>query len=196
MELGAFVFYVVAAATVAAALGVVVTRSVVYSALLLVLALSMTGLIYLLLLADFLAFIQILVYGGTVSVLLVFALMLTRPQETRQLNHREWPLAALGAVVLLAVLAYQALASNWTTFTSSSAGRTTSVAASAGAATRIGPAELGTALFTTWAVPFEIASLVLLVALLGALVVARAAEERRRFSTASSATELSHPGAA
>ena len=94
MDLGAVAFYVVAAITLAASLGVVVTRSVVYSALLLVAALMFTGLIYLMLLADFLALVQILIYGGTVSVLLLFALMLTRPQERPILNHRGWPLAA------------------------------------------------------------------------------------------------------
>src|ERR671925_1543487 len=104
MDLGPVLFYAAAAATVVAALGVVVTRSIVYSALLLVLALSLTGLIYLLLLADFLALVQILIYGGTVSVLLLFALMLTRPQEKPLLNHRGWPLASLGSLVLLAGL--------------------------------------------------------------------------------------------
>src|SRR6476660_5100057 len=113
MDLGAVAFYIVAAITLAASLGVVVTRSVVYSALLLVAALMFTGLIYLLLLADFLALVQILIYGGTVSVLLLFALMLTRPQEKPLLNHRGWPLAAAGAIVLFVVLVYQSLATSW-----------------------------------------------------------------------------------
>jgi NADH:ubiquinone oxidoreductase subunit 6 (subunit J) len=168
MDLGAVGFYAVAAATLAAALGVVVTRSVVYSALLLVLALSLTGLVYLLLLADFLALVQILIYGGTVSVLLLFALMLTRPQESPVLNHRGWPLAALGAVVLLGVLSFGVVGTDW-----SSPG--TSLAPLA-PPVRVGPGELGEALFSTWAVPFEIASLVLLVALIGALLIARSTE--------------------
>jgi NADH:ubiquinone oxidoreductase subunit 6 (subunit J) len=169
MDLGALSFYVVAAASLVAALGVVLTRSVVYSALLLILALSLTGLIYLLLLADFLALVQILIYGGTVSVLLLFALMLTRPQEGIALNHRGWPLAALGALLLLGALVYGAVASDWSAATSVTG-------ATAGAApVRISIEQLGTALFSTWAVPFEIASVVLLVALLGALQVARSA---------------------
>ncbi|MBI3971869.1 MAG: NADH-quinone oxidoreductase subunit J [Chloroflexi bacterium] len=177
MELGAILFYVVASATVVSALGVVVTRSVVYSALLLVLSLMLTGLVYLLLLADFLALVQILIYGGTVSVLLLFALMLTRPEQKPVLTHKGWPLAALGAVVVLVLLIYQAVSTDW-------ARTATAVSAAAGAragavASRIGPGELGAALFTTWAVPFEIASLVLLVALMGALVIARASEEPR-----------------
>jgi NADH-quinone oxidoreductase subunit J len=176
MDLGAVGFYAVAAATLAAALGVVVTRSVVYSALLLVLALSLTGLVYLLLLADFLALVQILIYGGTVSVLLLFALMLTRPQESPVLNHRGWPLAALGAVVLLGVLIFGVVGTDWSVagaLASTSPG--TSLAPLA-PPVRVGPGELGEALFSTWAVPFEIASLVLLVALIGALLIARSTE--------------------
>jgi NADH:ubiquinone oxidoreductase subunit 6 (subunit J) len=169
MDLGALSFYFVAAVSLVAALGVVLTRNVVYSALLLILALSLTGLIYLLLLADFLALVQILIYGGTVSVLLLFALMLTRPQDGMALNHKGWPLAALGALLLLGALVYGAVASDWSAATSVTG-------ATAGAApVRISMEELGLALFSTWAVPFEIASVVLLVALLGALQIARSA---------------------
>jgi NADH:ubiquinone oxidoreductase subunit 6 (subunit J) len=169
MELGAIAFYVVAAATLVASIGVVTSRNVVYSALLLILTLSLSGLIYLLLLADFLALVQILIYGGTVSVLLLFALMLTRPQDGVALNHRGWPLAALGGLLLLVPLVYGALATDW------SAATTVTGAGPNVVPVRIGLEQLGTALFSTWAVPFEIASLVLLVALLGALQVARSA---------------------
>lgn len=208
MDLGAAVFYVVATATLAAALGVVVTRSVVYSALLLILALALTGLVYLLLLSDFLALVQILVYGGTVSILLLFALMLTRPRESPTLNHRGWPLAAVGSVVALALLAFAAVGTDWSRLpvarpsapssviapsssTSSTAGRSAttvsgSTSTSRGTApttgpnpaapVRLGPDQIGTALFTDWAVPFEIASVVLVVALIGSLLVARASD--------------------
>jgi NADH:ubiquinone oxidoreductase subunit 6 (subunit J) len=194
MDLGAAVFYGVAVATIVSALGVVITRSVVYSALLLVLTLALTGLVYLLLLSDFLALVQILVYGGTVSILLLFALMLTRPREAPALNHRGWPMAAAGSVVTVLVLGYAALGTDWsrlpaaTPFAALSApagstSRTTTTASSsttrpavAAPLTRVGPEQLGTALFTVWAVPFEIASVVLLVALIGSLLVARATD--------------------
>jgi len=184
MDAGATAFYVVAVVTLAASLGVVVTRSVVYSALLLVASLMLTGLVYLILLADFLALVQILIYGGTVSVLLLYALMLTRPQERPILNHRGWPLAVLSAIVLFAILMYQSVGTSWlptpvatrVTAGSSSTAASATTAATGAALTgpvRIGPDALGTALFTTWGVPFEIASLVLLVALMGSLVIAR-----------------------
>jgi NADH-quinone oxidoreductase subunit J len=184
MDLGAFVFYVVAAVTVVAALGVVTTKNVVYSALLLILALMMTGLVYLMLLSDFLALVQILIYGGTVSVLLLFALMLTRPQERPIMNHRGWPVAAVGALVLLAVLVYQAVATPWRP---ASATASTAAAAATTAPVRVAPADLGMALFTTWSVPFEIASLVLLVALVGALLIARSSTEPDRDAVAAAA---------
>lgn len=177
MELGAIAFYAVAAATLGAALGVVITRSVVYSALLLVLALSMTGLVYLLMLADLLAFVQILVYGGTVSVLLLFAMMLTPPQKSRVLNHKGWPLAAVGAIVMLAILVYQSVSTPWGAGAAAATASTATRSVARVELVRVGPAELGTALYTTWAVPFEIASLVLLVALIGALYIARSASD-------------------
>jgi NADH:ubiquinone oxidoreductase subunit 6 (subunit J) len=198
MDLGAVVFYGVAAATIVASLGVVVTRSIVYSALLLILSLGLTALVYLILLSDFLALVQILVYGGTVSILLLFALMLTRPRETQAITHKSWPLAALGSVLLLGVLAFGALGTTWpatasdlplgprptatvSATTATTAGRTTTTTTAAsvrpGEPVRLGPAEIGSSLFTTWAVPFEIASVVLLVALIGSLLIARATED-------------------
>jgi NADH:ubiquinone oxidoreductase subunit 6 (subunit J) len=190
MDLGAFLFYAVAAVTLAASLGVVVARSVVYSALLLVLALVLTALVYLMLLADFLALVQVLVYGGTVSILLLFALMLTRPQERAEMNNPAWPLAAAGALVLLVILIYASVAAPWNPAPPLSSTSASSVSgATVSEPVRVSPAELGAVLFTTWAVPFEIASLVLLVALIGALLVARSAAERGR----GSGTTLTQP---
>jgi NADH-quinone oxidoreductase subunit J len=160
MELSALAFYVVAAITLVAALGVVVARSVVYSALLLILAMVMTGLIYLLLLADFLALIQTLVYGGTVSILLLFALMLTPPETRPRLTHGAWGWGAVAAIALFSLVLVGVLSDTWMP---------------AGAMRHVTITELGLALFQTWAVPFEIASVVLLVALLGSLTIARSA---------------------
>ena len=172
MELSAVAFYVVAGVTLVAALGVVVARSVVYAALLLILSLVMTGLIYLLLLADFLALIQILVYGGTVSILLLFALMLTPPETRPELNHRGWALGAVTSCALFALLLVASLADKWP---------------AAGAGRRTSLVDLGRALFSTWAVPFEVASVVLLVALLGALTIARSTSSGSKIAPRASA---------
>lgn len=172
MNLSAVAFYLVAGITLVAAVGVVGAGSIVYAALLLILALVMTGLIYLLLLADFLALIQILVYGGTVSILLLFALMLTPPERKPNLNHRGWGYGVVGAVALFAVLMVGAIGDRWPTPV---------------ALTHISLSALGQALFLTWAVPFEIASVVLLVALLGALTIARSTTERASHAVEASA---------
>src|SRR6266542_1866970 len=132
MEIGAVAFYVVATATVVASLGVVLTRSVVYSALLLVGALALTGLIY----------------------LLLFALMLTRPRETLVMNHRGWPLAALGALATLGAIVFGVVATDWAGLTPKVT-QTALTAATPASATsartttellRIGPEQLGSAL--------------------------------------------------
>lgn len=151
-------FAVVAIFTLGGAVGVVATRNVVHAALFLLLSLLGAAGSYLLLLAEFLALVQVLIYGGAVTIVVLFAVMLTRSSEyPRITDNRQWPLALVTAAVLSAVL---------------------------GAAFWLAPpvladpqapvfTELGAALFTKWALPFEIASLVLLVALIGAIIIAR-----------------------
>src|SRR5919106_11514 len=147
MDLGAVAFYVVATATVVASLGVVLTRSVVYSALLLIASLALTGFVYLLLLSDFLALVQILVYGGTVSILLLFALMLTRPREAQVMNHSGWRLAAIGSVVALAAIVFGVVATDWAALRRGAPATAASGArVAATEVIRFGPEQIGTAL--------------------------------------------------
>ena len=156
MQLALFV--IVAIFTLGGAVGVVATRNVVHAALFLLLSLLGAAGAYLLLFAEFLALVQVLIYGGAVTIVVLFAVMLTRSSEyPRITDNRQWPLALLTAAVLTAVLG----AAFWLA---------PDIAAEPQA-----PAftDLGRALFTKWALPFEIASLVLLVALIGAIIVAR-----------------------
>ena len=153
-----FLFILLAVITLGGGLGVVVTRNVVHAALALLGSLLAVAGIYLILFAEFLAMVQVLIYGGAIIIVLLFAIMLTRTAEyPRITDNRQWPLAAVAAVGLLAVLA----ASFWT--------------GSVGDTSPHSPAfvDLANSLFTRWAIPFEIASLVLLVALIGAIVIAR-----------------------
>ena len=80
------------------------------------------------------------------------------------MNHRGWPLAAGGSLVALVGLIASVVTTNWTQ------------PGTVARLTRLGPEEIGTALFTVWAVPFELASVVLLVALVGSLLIARATD--------------------
>ena len=140
----------------------VATRNVVHASLALLLSLLAVAGIYLILFAEFLAIVQVLIYGGAITIVLLFAIMLTRTAEyPRITDNRQWPLAAAAAVATLSVLA----GSFWTT-------------ASVGTEPH-SPAltDLANSLFTRWAIPFEVASLVLLVALIGAIIIARESEE-------------------
>ncbi|HAL48454.1 MAG: NADH-quinone oxidoreductase subunit J [SAR202 cluster bacterium] len=151
-------FYIAGSITLGGALGVVMTRNIVYAAFsLLACMLGVAG-VFLLLYAEFLALVQILIYGGAVVIVILFALMLTRIEDFATLtDHRQWPVAAVVAVAVFGVLAAAI------TTTAVSVGQRESVSFDA----------LGETLFTRWAIPFEVASLVLLVALIGAVVLVR-----------------------
>ena len=156
--MGWFLFILLAVFTLGGGLAVVATRNVVQAALALLVSLVAVAGIYLLLFAEFLALVQVLIYGGAIIIVLVFAIMLTRNAEyPRTSPNKLWPLAALAALAVLGVLA-PAFLINAVEDTAAQNAPFTGIAQS---------------LFTTWAVPFEVASLVLLVALIGAIIIAR-----------------------
>ena len=161
MSLSLVVFYFLSVVCLGGAMGVVVARNVVHAALLLLVSLMGVAGLFLLLLAEFLALVQVLIYGGAITIVVLFVIMLTRLQEFRSMRgNPQWPLAivtSLGVFVLLAAAMIKS-APNETTRRS------------------VGFEDLGASLFTQWAVPFEVASLVLLVALIGAIVIARERE--------------------
>jgi NADH-quinone oxidoreductase subunit J len=154
------VFYVLAAATVAAGLGVVLTTNVMHSALALMGALLGVASMFVLLGADFLGVVQLLVYVGGILVLTLFAVMLTSRVDMRVSNRVVGRLPAL--VVAGAVLAVMVRAIT-----------TTAWAVKEPAAPGPTIYGVGHAFLGTYILPFEIASLVLLVALIGAVVVSR-----------------------
>ena len=83
-------FYILGAVTLFGAFGVVATRNVVYAALFLIASLLGVAGLFVLLYAEFLALVQILIYGGAITILLLFALMLTRAREnTLKLNNNQ-----------------------------------------------------------------------------------------------------------
>ena len=153
-------FYVVGAVTLAAAAGVVVSRNIVYAALFLLVALAGVAGAFVLLYAEFLALVQVLIYGGAIIIVMLFAIMLTRNTEFHLAReHRQWPVAFLvsaGLFVLMAV----AFIGDADLFDSE-------------IRSAITVETLGETLFTRWAIPFEVASLVLLIALVGAIVITR-----------------------
>ena len=156
------VFIVLAVLTIGGGVGVVVTRNVVHAALALLVSLIAVAGLYLVLFAEFLALVQVLIYGGAIIIVLLFAIMLTRNSEyPRITDNKQWPLAALAALAFLGILIPSFLINRVDDSSPQNASFT----------------GIGESLFTTWAVPFEIASLVLLVALIGAIIIARSDEE-------------------
>ena len=153
-----FLFIILAVLTLGGGLGVVLTRNVVHAALALLLSLIAVAGLYLILFAEFLALVQVLIYGGAIIIVLLFAIMLTRSAEYPRISdNRQWPLAAVAALGLLGVLIPSFLIR--------------SVKDTEPQSPVFG--DLANSLFNRWAIPFEIASLVLLVALIGAILIAR-----------------------
>lgn len=155
-----YVFAVVGVAMAVAAVRLVTTRNVVHGALYLVLVLLGAAISFLIFLAEFVAWVQILIYVGAVIVLLLFGLMLTRaPIGSTALDNQSRGLAALVATGIFAVTGGVL----WFAFE--------------GKAIRFDESfdtkELGRALFTQFVLPFEVVSILLLAALVGAVVLAR-----------------------
>ena len=154
-------FYLMAVAMVAAAFRLVTTKNVVRAALFLAIVLGATAGIFVLLLAEFVAWVQVLVYIGAVVVLLLFGVMLTRAPIGRESdldNDSKW-VPALVAVFLLGALA---------TMLSDAFG---SQDISFGRIQRT--ADVSDAIFGAYVIPFEVASVLLLAALVGAVALAR-----------------------
>ena len=151
-------FYIAGALTLGGALAVVLTRNIVYAAFALLASLMGVAGVFLIAFAEFLALVQVLIYGGAIVIVILFSLMLTRIEDFRVLSdNRQWPFAALAALGVFALLAAAIVGTSVRTVERRSVGFET----------------LGETLFVQWAVPFEVASLVLLVALIGAIVLVR-----------------------
>ena len=158
-------FYYLAAASVASAMLAVTRRNPVHSMLwVLALFLHVAG-IFLLVGAEFLAAVQVIVYAGAILVFYLFVLMLLDlPRETAGPRFgAHWPLCA-AAGLAFAFLAWHAGESGLVP---------TSERMAAGGPSLGSLSAVGTALFTQFALPFEIASLILLAAIVGAIVIAK-----------------------
>jgi NADH-quinone oxidoreductase subunit J len=161
----AIAFYSLAALILGFAVLVVSTRNTVHSILFLVLDFLSVAALYVLLAAEFVAVIQILVYAGGIVVLYLFVVMLVnlqRPPEVyRDPSRRAKLAAALGVAVLLELGAIAAYGYNRPL--------------TAGAALPVSgnTEEVGWLLYTSYLIPFEVASILLLVAMIGAIVLAK-----------------------
>jgi NADH-quinone oxidoreductase subunit J len=152
-------FVILALIGSAAAIRLVTSRNVVHAALYLVATLSMVAGVYLLVAAEFVAWVQVLIYVGAIVVLILFSLMLTRAPIGRDtLDNQQRGIAFMVAAGVLGGLAYliQNAFEGEKVFP-----------------TPVHTADIGVALFRDFVLPFEVVSVLLLAALVGAVVIAR-----------------------
>jgi len=157
------IFYIAAAVAIMAALNVVLQPRPVYSALSLVVVLGALAVVYLLLDAPFMAVIQVIIYAGAIMVLFVFVIMLLNA-EAETASHRSWVAKWMGPPVVVAFLVEMVLVI-WNQFPPRSTPAAPQLDGS--------PAAIGHLLFGGYVLPFEVTSILILVAIMGAVVLAK-----------------------
>lgn len=158
-------FMMLAMVIVVSGIMVVTFRNLIYSALSLILCFTGVAGLYLHLQSEFIAGVQVLIYVGAIAVLILFVIMLTpnlvKAKTQPELGKRI--INAAGTFALFVVMGGALIWSSWPPCFQ---------------ATPLGVKELGKGLFSAYLLPFEILSLVLLAALIGALVLAKKEEEK------------------
>lgn len=148
-------------------LAVVTLRNIIHSAVAMMVCFGSLAGMYALLGAPIIAAAQVLIYLGAISVLILFAIMLSQAGDANLPApfHRQVPFAALVSLVMFGLVAFVIVQTDW--------GAAAEVAV-------VGVEALANVLFTTYALPFEIISLLLLAAIIGAIFLARRPEEDER----------------
>lgn len=166
MLLPVLIFGFASLVTLGAAVAVVTNKNILHSAYFLILAFVGVAMIYVMLEAPFIAVVQVLVYIGAIAILIVFAIMLTRRLMSKDMEqqNKQWIPSALGALALFVVLGWIVYTAGWPVHE--------------GALPADPISQLGQDLLTTYIVPFEIASVLLLAALVGAILIGREKETR------------------
>ena len=163
--MGIFLFLVLSVVCVGSVLGMIISKNQAHNALFLVLAFACLGGLFGLLDAPFIAAVQIIIYAGAIMVLFLFVIMMIRLEQGIAPEKKRWTVilsTGLGLFLLVElILAVRG--------TFSALGRT-------GGAKTGGPAELGRLLFTDYLYPFEITSILILAALVGAIVLVKKKE--------------------
>ncbi|EGK88900.1 NADH-quinone oxidoreductase subunit J [Microcoleus sp. MON1_C1] len=157
-------FGILSVMMIGGALGVVLLSNIVYSAFLLCGVFTSIAGLYLLLNADFVAAAQVLIYVGAVNVLILFAIMLVNKREDFRIIPNAWVRQVATAVVcvgLFALLGTMVVSTPWT------------IVATTGAPAESSIVTIAKHFFTDFLLPFELASVFLLMAMVGAIVLAR-----------------------
>jgi NADH-quinone oxidoreductase subunit J len=165
MTLQMLLFLLLALVAITSALGMLISRNAVYSALFLVLNFATVAVYFLLLNAPFIAVAQVSVYAGAIMVLFLFVIMLLGAERAQQTQSIPWqrPLAISLAIILLLEAGFILLGQRGVVPLV-----TSELPAGFGS-----PAQVGTELFQNYLLPFEITSVLLLVAMIGAIVLTK-----------------------
>lgn len=152
-------FWGLSALAVGSAVGIIVARNLLHAVLWLILTFIALGGLFITLSADFVAVAQVLVYAGAVGVLVIFAVMLTPNSATGNSETRFFGPGFIVASILSAIMVYVAAATEWQ--------------ATAPPGFKTTAALIGDALVNQYVLPFEVASVLLIAAMIGALVLVR-----------------------
>jgi NADH-quinone oxidoreductase subunit J len=152
-------FWILAVTTISCALMVAAVRELVQAVLFLALTFVGAAGLYIVLSADFVAVVQVLIYAGAVSVLMTFAVMLTPAADRKNSETLFQVPAAILGLLLLVVLVFVSLDTEWALSGRGELGATAE--------------SLGEAFLKPYVVPFEVASVLLMIAMIGAIVLTR-----------------------
>ncbi len=167
LDISSVLFFLLAIGVIGGGLAVVTLRNIIHSAVAMMICFGSLAGMYALLGAPIVAAAQVLIYLGAISVLILFAIMLTQAGDANLPApfHRQLPIAAVVALAVIGLVGWAVVQTDW------------GLAAEAVAAK---VDDIATAIFTTYALPFEIIAMLLLVAIIGAIFLARRPEEDER----------------
>ncbi len=157
-------FLLFAAIAVGCGISLVVQKHPISSALSLIGVMGSLAVLYLLLGAEFIAAVQLIVYAGAIMVLFVFVIMLLNAGEEAEGGKRSWPSRLLGIPLLTVFLGLMAYLFDK---------MSPSLGTVSFGAFNTGGKEIGRSLFNNYLLPFEVTSVLVLIAILGAIVLAR-----------------------
>ncbi len=157
-------FFIVSALILSGALYIVTTRNIMHAVFMHLLTMSFIAAVYVLLYAEFIAAMQVLIYAGAMTTMVIFALMLTRSQNSPEgmktaVDNQQKGLAFLTAAGFLAVLLYVLIPHKWTPLATGASSTTVK--------------QMGELIFSAYVLPFELISVLLLAALVGVVVLTR-----------------------
>jgi NADH-quinone oxidoreductase subunit J len=165
MSIDVIIFLGLAAVAIATAVSMLISRNAIYSAIFLVMNFITIAVLYLLLNAAFIALVQVTVYAGAIMVLFLFVIMLLGAEHVETSRGMPWqlPVALVFGLILVGEFGLM-LYTRMDVLTES----VQAVVEGFGS-----PASVGSELFRTYLIPFEITSVLLLVAMVGAIVLSR-----------------------